>query len=117
MLDQRGVFNAARAMADARWAQVFQAFPYAVRPARFPGVNGARNALLRGILEGGNMREDRIARLVSSQVNARYMPAPKAFNQFHRRQALLRRVMAQGAEDETRLDACFLADLRHRVIH
>ena len=82
-----------------------QRLPHARRPGRLPGVGRGWDAALDGEAKRGQVRVERVARLVARDVEGRHVRAAETFHQPHGLQALRLVEVAQRRQDDARLDA------------
>ena len=85
-------------------------------PAASPAWAVRWDAVLDGEAERGQVRVERVARLVARDVERGHARAAEPFHQPHGLQALRLAEMAQRRQDDPRLDAAGRARPRHRVI-
>jgi len=100
MTDERWVFDAADAMADAGGLKGFEGFPDAGWACGFSGVGGAVEAVVLCVLEGGDVGGDGKAGFVSGDVEGCDAGALELMDEVRRLQALRFSEVAEGTEDE-----------------
>ena len=104
VLDERGVFNAADAVADAGGLEGSQRFPYAVGAAGFTGVCGAMEAAVLRITECWNVGVDGEAGFVAGDIECGDAGAFELLDEVRGLETLRLVVVAQRAEDEAGFD-------------
>ena len=117
------VFGATDAVADTGRMEVGEGFPDAFGSLGLSGVGRTGDAVVMGILKGGDMVGDGIAGFIGGDVEADDMRGPTGdlfivefFGEFCGLQALFFCVVAEGAEDEAGLDTGFLDTLGYGAV-
>ena len=81
MIDQVGIFNASDAVPDSGWLKFTQRFPNTIRATSFAGMGSAIEAVIDCETKGRNLRVDRIAGLVTRDIERGYPAASKLLHQ------------------------------------
>jgi hypothetical protein len=100
VFDEGGVFDAAHAVANARWRKSLERLPYACGAAGLTGVGGAVKAVVQCILKSRNVRIDREAGFVSSDIERGDARAFEALDELRGQHALRLVEVSQRAKNQ-----------------